>query len=107
MQELIKKLNRRYTMSMFVTNAMMYDTMNDERKGAADLIESQAAEIEKYKTLCDLLSTAIAGGCDFFHCSRLTICASMSFPFDGFKPVNGRHFFPFEKQGRNPALARR
>ena len=56
MQELIERLNRRYAMSMFVTSAMMYDTMNDERKEAADEIESQAAEVASLQKTLDAVA---------------------------------------------------
>ena len=43
--ELIKRLRRRYTMSMVATRSMLYDTMNVEREEAAEALEQLAAAL--------------------------------------------------------------
>lgn len=42
---LVERLRRRYVMSMFASQAMLYDTMNVERAEAADRIEQLEAKL--------------------------------------------------------------
>lgn len=71
--ELIKRLRRRYTMSMVATRSMLYDTMNVEREEAAEALEqlvaalmvkdaaiSKAAVFTEYSADKDYLEHALA-----------------------------------------------
>ena len=52
MQEIISRLRDVAERNSFVENTSLYTE-------SADLIESQAAEIEKYKALCDQMGNAL------------------------------------------------
>lgn len=50
---IVERLRKRYVMSMFATQAILYDTMNAERREAADLIEQLTAEAVSRNQLVD------------------------------------------------------
>lgn len=56
MQELVKRLRNFAEYEADLADESKWERIEWE---AADLIESQAAEIEKYKALCDQMATAM------------------------------------------------